>query len=260
MELIKTAIKVGNSAGVLLPKKYLNSQVKIVLKPLNIEKDVINILMEEDILKEVMGVYLVGSYARMEQNIESDIDILVITSNLNKRIVREKYELICVSKKELEEQLDKNVFPVLSMIKEAKTIINEELIKRYINSSLTEKNLKWHIDTTKSAMKVIKEDLKISNELKEKYTSDRMVYSLILRLRTLYIVDCIRKNKTCTNNNFLNLIMGITGTLTAYNIYLRAKANKKNKQELPIEETEKLLSYISKKVSVLEKWLKEKKD
>ncbi|MEK6951552.1 MAG: nucleotidyltransferase domain-containing protein [Nanoarchaeota archaeon] len=260
MELIKTTIKVGNSAGVLLPKKYLNSQVKIVLKPLNIEKDVINILMEKDILKEVMGVYLVGSYARMEQNIESDIDILVITSNLNKRIVMEKYELICISKKELEEQLDKNALPVLAMIKEAKIIINGELIKKYINSPLIEKNLGWHIDTTKSAMKVVEEDLKISRELKERYTSDGIVYSLILRLRTLYIIDCVRKNKMYANKNFLSLIMGITGRLTAYNAYLRAKANKKNKQELYIEETEMLLNYINKKVSVLEKWLKEKKD
>ncbi|MBI4155223.1 nucleotidyltransferase domain-containing protein [Candidatus Woesearchaeota archaeon] len=260
MELIKTAIKVGNSAGVLLPKKYLNSQVKIVLKPLNIEKDVVSILMEEGVLKEVMGVYLVGSYARMEQNIESDIDILVITSNLNKRIVREKYELIYISKKELEEQLDKNALPVLAMIKEAKIIINEELIKKYINSPLTEKNLRWHVDTTKSAMKVIEEDLKISKELKEKYTWDGMAYSLILRLRTLYIIDCVRKNKKYTNKDFLNLIMEITGTLTAYNGYLRVKTDKKNKQELSISETEILLNYINKKVLVLEKWLKEKKD
>ena len=260
MELIKTAIKVGNSAGVLLPKKYLNLQVKVVLEPLNIEKDVINILMEEEILKEVMGVYVVGSHARMEQNIESDIDILVITSSLNKRVVREKYELIYVSEKELKEQLDKNALPVLAMIKEAKTIINEELIKKYINSPLTEKNLRWHIDTTKSAMKVIEEDLKISRELKERYTSDGIVYSLILRLRTLYIIDCVRKNKKYTNKDFLNLIIGITGTLTAYNAYLRVKVNKKNKQEVNIEETGKLLDYINKKVLVLEKWLKEKKD
>jgi len=88
MELIKTTIRVGNSAGVLLPKKYLNSQVKIILEPLNIEKDVIDILMKENLLTDVMGVYLTGSYAREEQNIESDIDILVITSNINKKIVR----------------------------------------------------------------------------------------------------------------------------------------------------------------------------
>jgi len=41
MELIKNTIRVGNSAGVLLPKEFLNTQVKVVLQPLNIEKDVI---------------------------------------------------------------------------------------------------------------------------------------------------------------------------------------------------------------------------
>ena len=47
MELIKQTIKVGNSAGVLLPKQYLNSKVKIILEPLNIEKDVLDIVGEE---------------------------------------------------------------------------------------------------------------------------------------------------------------------------------------------------------------------
>ena len=86
MELIKDTIRVGNSAGVLLPKEFLNTQVKIVLQPLNIEKDILDILLQEKVLKEVLGVYLVGSYARNEQTIESDIDVLVITDNLDDKI------------------------------------------------------------------------------------------------------------------------------------------------------------------------------
>jgi len=31
MELIKRTIKVGNSAGVLLPKEFLNTEVKVLL-------------------------------------------------------------------------------------------------------------------------------------------------------------------------------------------------------------------------------------
>ena len=253
MELIKTAIRVGNSAGVLLPKKYLNSQVKVILIPLNIERDVLDILLKENLLQYIMGVYLIGSYARGEQDIESDIDILVITSNVNKRIVREKYELICISKKELEEQLSKNALPILPMIKEAKTIINKELIKKYINSPLTKKNLEWHIDTTKSALKVIEKDLKISEELKERHTSDGIAYALILRLRTIYIIEGIRKNKIYTKKDFLKLIKDITGSLSAYSGYLRSKANEKIKQDLPIEEAKMLVSYINKGISILEK-------
>ena len=49
MELIKETIRVGNSAGVLLPKEFLNTKVKIVLQPLNIEKDILEILLENNI-------------------------------------------------------------------------------------------------------------------------------------------------------------------------------------------------------------------
>ncbi len=260
MELIKRTIKVGNSAGVLLPKKYLNSQVKIILEPLNIEKEVLAILVEERILTEVRGIYLTGSYARGEQTIESDIDILVVTSGIDKRIVREKYELICISKKELERQLDENALPILAVIKEAKTIMNKDLIKEYTNRRLTKKNLKWHINTTKTAIKVAEIDLKLSDKLNEDYTSDEIIYPLILRLRTLYIIDCIRKNKVYLKNDFLELIKDISGSLTTYYGYLRIKANKRSKQESPIKEAKRLVSYINKKTFMLEKWLKEKKD
>ena len=69
MEIIKNAIRVGNSAGVLLPRGWLGSQVKVILEPLNIEKEVIEILMQEKILEDALGVYITGSYARNEQSI-----------------------------------------------------------------------------------------------------------------------------------------------------------------------------------------------
>ena len=113
MELIKNTIRVGNSAGVLLPKEFLNTQVKIVLQPLNIEKDILEILLEEKILKDILGVYLIVSYARKEQTIESDIDVLAITKNINKRIEKGKYDLLLVSKEIVDEKMKKNIFPLL---------------------------------------------------------------------------------------------------------------------------------------------------
>jgi len=255
MELVKTTIKLGNSAGILLPKKYLNSQVKIILEPLNIEKDVLNILMDENILEEVMGIYLTGSYSRGEQNIESDIDVLVITNDINKRIVKEKYELICLSKKELEKQLENNALPILPMIKEAKVILNKDLLKNYVDVSLTKKNLKWYVETTKSRTKDIREDIKLYKKANEKYMSDNFAYILVLRLRTIYIIDCIRKNKICTKKEFLKLIKKTSGSLDVYDGYLRSKNNQKTKKELPLKQTEKLIEYIDKNVAQLEKWL-----
>lgn len=252
MELIKNTIRVGNSAGVLLPKEFLNTQVKIVLQPLNIEKDILEILLEEGILKNVSGCYLIGSYARKEQTIESDIDVLVITDKINKIINRGKYDLTCVSMEEVERQLEENILPVLPMIKEAKAIINEGLIKNYVNSPLTKKNIKWHIDTTKSAMKMVKSFIELAEDAGGK-VGDAAAYSLILRLRTIYIIDCLKKAKMWKKEEFLRLVKKISGSLVVYERYIDSKNHKSSKYKLPIDEAEKLMDYIHKKVKELEK-------
>lgn len=259
MELIKNTIRVGNSAGVLLPKEFLNTQVKIVLQPLNIEKDILEILLEEKILKDILGVYLIGSYARKEQTIESDIDVLVITKNINKRIEKGKYDLLLISKEIVDEKMKKNIFPLLPMMIEAKPIINEELLNKYISTLLTKKNLKWNIDTTKSAMNVVKEYIKLAEEIQEK-VSDAASYSLILRLRTIYIINCLKKGKIWTKREFLGLIKKISGSLIAYERYLDSKNNNAKAYNLPIREAKKLMDYNNKKIREIEKWLKERKD
>jgi len=253
MELIKTTIKVGNSAGVLLPKKYLNSQVKIVLEPLNIEKDVIDILMKEDILKEVMGAYITGSYARGEQTIESDIDILVITSKTEKRIKKEKYDLLLITKETLEEQLKNNIMPLLPMIIEAKPIINKNLLEDYKNTKLTKKNLRWHLEITKSGLKVNKAALNLEKEIESENASDAIAYSLVLHLRSLYLVDKLMKNKTWSNKELIGLIKKIAGSKLAYEGYLRVKADIKRTKKLPIDQAEKLYEYLSEKLKEQEK-------
>ncbi len=259
MELIKNTIRVGNSAGVLLPKEFLNTQVKVVLQPLNIEKDILDILIQKKILPRVLGVYLVGSYARNEQTIESDVDVLVITDNLDDKISRGKYDLMLVSKELADEKMKKNIFPLLPMMIEAKSIINKKLLSEYVSTPLTIKNLKWHIDTTKSAMRVIEASIKLAKKSNIK-EGDAYAYSLILRLRTLYILDCIRKSKLWKKEEFLDLIKKISGSLIAYERYISSKNKNTLERELPVEEAEKLMNYINKKNKEVEKWLKEKKE
>ncbi|MBM3233565.1 nucleotidyltransferase domain-containing protein [Candidatus Pacearchaeota archaeon] len=260
MEIIKNAVKVGNSAGVLLPKKWLNLQVKVIVGPLNIEMEVFEILLKENYLKQILGVYIVGSYARNEQTIDSDVDILVITDNINKKIKKGRYEIMLVSKKSLENSIRKNIFPIIPMLVEAKTIINEGIRKKYMNIEMNSRNLRFHIETTNSAMNVVNAEISLAKELREKGISDNIVYSLVLRLRTLYIIDCLRKNKIWSKKEFLELIKKIGGSTLAYEGYLRSKNNKKEMSELGIEEAIKLMNYIKKKNKETEKWLREKKD
>lgn len=259
MEIVKTAIRVGNSAGVLLPKKWLNTKVRVILEPLDLEKEILEILAEKGILKKILGIYVVGSHARNEQTSESDIDILVLTTDLNEKITRGRYDIMCISQKEVQRQLKENALPLLAMVREAKTILNENLLKEYKKTPLTLKNSEWHIETTKSAMDVVKEYIKLAEETGERI-SDSAAYSLILRLRTLYIINCIRKNKQLSTREFLKSIKEISGSLDAYDRYLNVKKKGVLNYKLKIEEAIKLRNYINREIEAIEKWLKEKKD
>jgi predicted nucleotidyltransferase len=258
MELTKKIVRVGNSAGVILPREWYGGEARIELieKPIDIKKDLFEIL--SPYLEEIIGIYLVGSYARREQTSESDVDVLVITNNLKKRIEKEKYEITLISKDSVEKQLNNNILPLLPMIKEAKPLMNANLIENYKNTKITKKNLKFHIETTKSAMEIIKENLKLAKEMKIK-EGDGSAYSLILRLRGIYIVDCLKSNKKWSKKEFLRLIKKISGSLKVYEGYLRIKANKKAKNELLIEEVQRLYDYIIKGIKQQEIWIKNKK-
>lgn len=258
-EIVKKTIRVGNSAGVLLPKEWLNTEVKIVLQPLDIEKDIIDLLRNEKVLGEVQGVYLIGSYSRGEQTIDSDIDVLVITYNLNNRIKKGRYDILFISREEVENQLKNNILPILPMLREARVILNKNLIENYLDARLNWKNLKWHIETTSKMMNKVLEDIKFAKKTKGN-VSDASAYSLILRLRTLYIIDCLTKNQIPNTKNLLNLIKKISGSDIAYQRYKISKNNNLIESKLPVNEAERLRDYILNKVEETKKWLKEKRD
>jgi predicted nucleotidyltransferase len=250
-KLIKPIIRVGNSAGVLLPKEWLNGKAKIELieKPVDIKSESLQILNSH--LDQIQGIYIVGSHARREETSHSDIDILGITSNLNLNINKGRYHIILISLTELEKQLENNALPLLPMIREASPILNSELIKKYDKTKLTKNNLKWHIETTKSALKVVEKLIEIEKTLKNKEFSGG-VYSLILRLRTLYLINCLKENKIGTSKGLISLIRKITGNDNSYKIYLSEKNKRKLKEKISLDEGQKLIDYISKKIHRLE--------
>ncbi|MEK6893589.1 MAG: nucleotidyltransferase domain-containing protein [Nanoarchaeota archaeon] len=257
MELIKPIIQVGNSAGVILPKKWLNGEAKIILikKPQNIKQEVLSILEEE--LPSIIGLYVVGSYARREQNAKSDIDILGITTNVDKRIKKGKYEIILISHKKLERALKENILPLLPMLREALPIINKNKIEEYGKYSITKNNIKWHIETTISALKLAKETIDFFKE-DNKNVSDNIIYSLVLRLREVYIVKCLIQNKIANNSELISIIKDICGSLDAYKAYQRSKSGIKAKKRVSIKEAESIYNYALFEIEEQRKWIKRK--
>lgn len=258
MELVREIRRWGNSAGILLPKDMAGKEARVIVieRTLNIKKEIFEILSAY--LEDILGIYLIGSYARNEQTERSDIDILAITNKTDKRIEHGKYSIILISKDILENQLKNNILPLLPMLKEAKPVLNSSLIENYKDSELTKKNLKWHIETTKSALKMNKAFIDFCKDYRRK-CSDKTAYSLILRLREVYIIDCLIKNKIWDNKKFLKLIKSISGSLNAYEGYLRIKNNKKPEKSLNVEEAGKIYDYVLKKLREQEKWAEKRK-
>ena len=257
MELIKPIIQVGNSAGVILPRKWLNGKAKIILikKPQNIKQEVLNILEEE--LPSIIGLYIIGSYARGEQTSKSDIDILGITTNIDKKIKRGKYEIILISNKKLESALKENILPLLPMLREASPIINKQILNEYQSSSVTKDNLKWHIETTISALKLAKEAIDFARE-DGKDISDNIIYSLVLRLREVYIVKCLIQNKIANNSELISIIKSICGSLEAYKAYQRSKSDLKVRRKVNIKEAESIYNYVLFEIEEQKEWIKRK--
>jgi len=247
-ELIKPIVRVGNSAGVLLPREWLNGKARVELfeKPIDIKKDVFEIL--DDYLEDIIGIYLVGSYAREEQTGQSDVDILAITKDINKRMKSGKYELMLISAKNLKKELEKNILPLLPMIREARPLLNSMAHDDYKDIKFTQENTKFHIETTNSALEVIDKSIGLA-ELEGRGLSENIIYSLVLRLREVYIVDCLKYKKIATIKEFVSLIKKLTGSDKTYRLYLNVKNNKeKSNEQINTKEAKKIQDYITKKI------------
>ena len=248
MEIIlKRTIKSGNSSAVVLPKSWLDKKVKVELVDKSLETilyEVLDIVKPNIDLSEIIGVYLVGSYAREEYDDESDIDILIITEKTDKIIKKGYYEIMMVSLNLLNYKLKENLLPIGTMLIEAKPLLNNNFLKE-IKIKVTKKNIRWYLETTEDRLKIINKSIdRIEKNKPNGKLSDAISYSLILRLRTLYMIECLTNNRIYDKTKFIKLTKEISGSLTAYNRYIYAKNNKENKRELPLNEGKRLYEYV----------------
>lgn len=253
---IKKAIKAGNSSAVILPRSWLNKEVRAELikkTPETILFDVINIVKTSIDLKSIIGVYLTGSYARGEEDENSDIDVLVITSNIDKELINEGvYNILILSLGLLKQKLARDLFPIGPMIKEAKSLLNSNYLDS-IEVKITKNNIKWYLNTTENKLKMIKE---LISRTKSKSLSDRVAYTLILRIRTLYIIKKLINNKNYSKRDFIKIIKNVSKGTNAYERYLAVKNNLEEKYGISLEESERLYKYLKNQLAEIKEILK----
>jgi len=245
--IVKQTREVGTSAGVLLPRSWLNKQVVVKLflpSKEEIIRDVLDILIKNNLIEEIKGIYLFGSYARGDYGSDSDIDILVITQNINKLIDEGNYEIILVSEQNLDKNLPTSLY-YISMIREMKVIINKALMKKYFKKNKL--NVKKFLMEIENMFKINKDVVEMCMGI-NKNIPDGTIYSIVLRLRELYLIKCLISNKSYSREDFLK----ITGE-KIYSAYSRVKRDKREINNVYPNEAGALLN-------LTEKWLKELKE
>ena len=251
---IKKTIKAGNSSAVLLPRSWLNKEVRVELKKKTSETillETLGIIKKEIKLNEVIGIYLTGSYARGEEDENSDIDILVITKNIDKEMINEGiYNILIISSVLLKQKLKNDLFPIGQMLKEAKSLLNSDYLDS-IKIEVTKKNIEWYIATTEDKLEIILEVLKRAKSKDKQYVSDIVGYTLVLRIRTLYIIEKLIKNKDYFKKEFIRLIKKISNGINAYERYLIVKNDSKEENKLNIKEAERLYEYLKKQLEIV---------
>jgi predicted nucleotidyltransferase len=251
MELVRNIVRVGNSAGVILPKDWYGGQAKVVLmqKPISIKKDVLEIL--SPYLESILGIYLVGSYARNEQTSDSDVDVIAISKNLKKEIISGKYHISVYTLESIEKTLQDNAITIAPRLLEARPILNTSLLDA-LKQLITKKFVfSKYLEETKRVIKINHGLLKLDQE-QATPASESIVYSLILRLRGIFIIKTILRKEKYSTRLFLKWLekanMSRKEAIILYNVYKAIRDNQKIKETVRVDLAEKLLRFVEKEM------------
>ena len=240
----KLVQKFGNSSHVVLPKEYIGRRIKFVTEPKtfqDIKFEIVEILKPH--LENIIGVYLYGSYARNEQTIDSDIDILVITSSRLKIIENiNDYHIVSTTINSIENTLRNDAILILPIIKEAKTIINPDFLDSYKNYKFIKSNTKTFLDNTEKILLLNKRGIKLGFEI------GSLIYSLMLRIRGLLMIKLMMGNKLYSKESLFSYLennrIQKNKILEIYRVYTNEKNNihVKESEVIAKADIEKLLA------------------
>jgi len=251
MELTSNVRRWGNSAGVLLPREWLGSKVKIfVLESTKSVKEEIFSLLGE-YMEDILGIYLVGSYARAEQEDESDIDVLVFSNNLKKEIISGKYNINIIPFELVKKSILSSPMSFVPRIIEAKPLLNSAKLEELKRIKVNKNHFKEFIQDCRRIIKINQDFIKLDLENSDIIQSESVIYSLILRLRGIYLIKCILHSKNYYKKEFEQYLAKEIGNYEekkVYSLYVQVRDSKKIKEKITIKTAQALLNLLRKEV------------
>ena len=248
----KLVQKFGNSGHIVLPKEYVGKRIRFIAEPKTFE-DIKSEVLEflKSYFGNILGVYLYGSYARGEQTIDSDVDILVITNTKLK--IAEKaddYSIISATMEEIDGILNTNAVLILPILKEARTIINPMLLDKYKEYKFTKGNVKYFVDSCKKIIELNKKGLELDFEI------GSLVYSLMLRIRGLLMINLSLQSKHYSKSLLFNFLEDYD--LKKHKIEELYKIYSSERNDVKVRESSILKKEdIKKLISIIEKLLED---
>ncbi|MDO8517505.1 MAG: DUF2080 family transposase-associated protein [Nanoarchaeota archaeon] len=253
-QIIRKVTEIGNGAHIFAPKEWMNEKVLIIrIEKKSIKEEIMEILYPH--LNKIIAVFIYGSHARAEASETSDIDVLIISKEKFKIEKKRNFEFLVIPEHSIESAIKTNPILMYSIFKEAKAIINEDYLDKYKNKKIALKDFSSFIESTKKISVKSSEDLLELDRKTGKTVSTSVLYSAILRLRGVFIINCLLKNKLYSNSSFRTWIKKNIEIdyEKVYEVYRYVRDNKNIKNEIPIETGEKLINFLKKEIDKLSK-------
>lgn len=252
-QLIKKVTKIGNGAHIFAPKNWIGEEVFIVRTPKkSLKERLLSVL--SPYLENIEGVYLYGSHARGEAEKDSDIDLFIIT-NKKLKIRAKGFEIIALQKDKIDKAIKLEPLIIYSILSEAKPLINAKLLndlkKRYKSKS---SDFKEYLKDTKRIILINEYFLELDKKEKRGEETEEIPYSLILRLRGIFIINGLLTGKIYSHRKFKLWVTKSSSNINydkVYNAY-RALKNKSGRKKVNVKDLQELLKLLKKETFKLE--------
>lgn len=197
--LIKQAKPMGNSASVYVPKEWENK--KVVLRLLSPKEMALSALGPW--MANVIGVYLYGSYARGEESERSDIDVLVVANQKIGVDCEKPLNLLVLTQDKVESILSNDPVQLAPIIAESRALVNESYLGKLRSVEINPRKYLGFVRGTKNRLSEYLPMIKGKRQL------DAVVYSMVLRLRAVHLVNLMLSGGKYTHSSFSNYLTNL---------------------------------------------------